>query len=304
FGALAGARRVTIGDSSGSVFSRARVSILCAEAPRLALELLIGYGLLLPLSWLITEALRASLALRGAVRASRLPRSSGREQNVLYIRATLSSAGEGGMKTHVAGFASGAAALGHRLSFLVSGVPREDNEAITLAPSKLFSANRTLFELWNNLVFTSQSLQLFASATASREFDCIYQRYSRFNWTGVALSLVTGLPLSLEYNGSEVWIGRRWDPIGQLTLLKRFEKLNLRAADLIFVVSEVERRNLTDAGVQRERIIVNPNGVDTDRFRPQCGGAEIRRQLGLEDKTVIGFVGTFGPWHGAPILAE
>jgi len=70
------------------------------------------------------------------------------------------------------------------------------------------------------------------------------------------------------------------------------------------VVSEVERRNLIDAGVSPAKIIVNPNGVDPGRFRPECGGREIRRALGIDDQTVVGFVGTFGPWHGAPVLAE
>jgi glycosyltransferase involved in cell wall biosynthesis len=137
-----------------------------------------------------------------------------------------------------------------------------------------------------------------------RRVSFIYQRYSRFNWTGVLLSAVTGLPLSLEFNGSEVWISRQWDPIGLRWLLRRVERLNLRAADLIFVVSEVERRNLIEAGVSQAKIIVNPNGVDTDRFRPECGGREIRRALGIDDQTVVGFAGTFGPWHGAPVLAE
>lgn len=206
------------------------------------------------------------------------------------------------MRTHVAGFASGAAALGHRLRFLVSGAQSGDDDVVAIQPSSLLGATRALFEVWNNLVFTIKSLLL--KATPEDEIDFIYQRYSRFNWTGVLLSAVSGLPLALEYNGSEVWISRRWDPIGLLWLLKRFERLNLRAADLIFVVSEVERRNLIDAGVNSAKIIVNPNGVDTDRFRPNCGGREIRRELGVEDQIVVGFVGTFGPWHGAPVLAE
>jgi glycosyltransferase involved in cell wall biosynthesis len=49
---------------------------------------------------------------------------------------------------------------------------------------------------------------------------------------------------------------------------------------------------------------VNPNGVDTDQFCEDSGGDEIRKQLGIEDKIVVGFLGTFGPWHGAPVLAE
>jgi glycosyltransferase involved in cell wall biosynthesis len=139
----------------------------------------------------------------------------------------------------------------------------------------------------------------------SREFDFIYQRYSRFNWTGVALSLITGLPLLLEFNGSEVWISGHWDPIGQLWLLKRFERLNQSAADLIFVVSEAERRSVIDSGISTEKIVTNPNGVDINDFRPKVGGAEVRRSLGIDDnQIVVGFIGTFGPWHGAPVLAE
>jgi glycosyltransferase involved in cell wall biosynthesis len=87
-------------------------------------------------------------------------------------------------------------------------------------------------------------------------------------------------------------------------LLKRFEELNQRAADLIFVVSAVERGNLVAQGVGRERIVINPNGVDTDEFRQGCGGREIRRKLGIDEKIVVGFLGTFGPWHGAPVLAR
>jgi len=310
FAVLAGSRRVVMGDTLGRTVSRSRLGVLLLDTPRLALELLVGYGLIVPLCWLLTEALGVSLVFRGVSRASRInvkKRVADQEESssALYIRATLAGAKEGGMTTHVAGFASGAAALGHRLKFLVSDARHNANEDIAIPPSRVFSATKALFELWNNLSFTARSLQLIASGDlVASEFDFIYQRYSRFNWTGVALSLITGLPLLLEFNGSEVWVSRRWDPIGQLLLLKRFEQINQRAADLIFVVSEVERRNAIRAGASPEKIIVNPNGVDTDRFRPGCGGLEIRRATGIEDKIVVGFVGTFGPWHGAPVLAE
>lgn len=307
FAIFAGAHRVMMGDAGGRGMSRSQLGVLLLEAPRFALESLAGYGLIVPLSWLVTEALGLSLAFRGAVKASRINRSvvqPGRTRplSALYVRATLTSAAEGGMRTHVAGFASGAAALGHRLKFLVSGAQSDDDGTLAIPPSPFFSATKALFELWNNLLFTVKSLLL--NTVPANEIDFIYQRYSRFNWTGVLLSAVTGLPLSLEFNGSEVWISRQWDPIGLHWLLRRVERLNLRAADLIFVVSEVERRNLIEAGVSPAKIIVNPNGVDPERFRPECGGRDIRRALGIDDQTVVGFAGTFGPWHGAPVLAE
>ena len=156
------------------------------------------------------------------------------------------------MASHIAGFARGALALGHRLKFISSGEVSAGDEAEVkiIRPSTTLGATRALFELWNNLIFTARAIN-HIRAEQSDDADFIYQRYSRFNWTGVALSLVTGLPLILEFNGSEVWASRHWDPVGQTALLKRFERLNLRAADFIFVVSDVQRRDLVAAGVDR-----------------------------------------------------
>ena len=217
------------------------------------------------------------------------------------------------MNTHVAGFLNGAAQLGHRLKVLEIGRtarPRQEelspvnaaSDRNFIRPSARIGATKALFELWNNFVFTAKSLQMIGSEAG--DVDFIYQRYSRFNFTGVMLSLVTGLPLALEFNGSEVWVSKHWDPIGQRLLLRCFEQLNLRAADYVFVVSEIARRDLIAQGVGADRVLSNPNGVDTDEFRPDRGGRDVRRALGIEKKIVVGFVGTFGPWHGAPVLAQ
>jgi glycosyltransferase involved in cell wall biosynthesis len=92
---------------------------------------------------------------------------------------------------------------------------------------------------------------------------------------------------------------------GMIPLLERFERLNIEAATRIFVVSEVERQNLLGANVPDEKIIVNPNGVDTETFRSGVGGDAARHELGIsEHEIVAGFVGTFGPWHGVLTLAQ
>jgi glycosyltransferase involved in cell wall biosynthesis len=88
-------------------------------------------------------------------------------------------------------------------------------------------------------------------------------------------------------------------------LLERCERLNLAAATRIFVVADVERDNLLKAGVAADKIVVNPNGVDVEQFRPGIGGSAVRNELGVgEEETLAGFVGTFGPWHGVLTLAE
>jgi glycosyltransferase involved in cell wall biosynthesis len=89
-----------------------------------------------------------------------------------------------------------------------------------------------------------------------------------------------------------------------MPLLKRFERTNQRRADLIIVVSAAESRNLQTLGVAPGKIVVNPNGVDPDEFHPGCGGREVKGKLGLTGKIVVGFLGSFGPWHGTEVLAR
>lgn len=84
----------------------------------------------------------------------------------------------------------------------------------------------------------------------------------------------------------------------------RVEMLALRAADLVVVVSAPLRDELVERGIPSERILVNPNGVDTTVYCPDVDGAPVRARYGFDGACVIGFIGTFGRWHGAEKMAE
>lgn len=301
FGLLAGARECLLVDCHGKLVRRTRWTVLLLELPHLVFEA-VSSALVVLLSWLLTWLLEVVVALV----PFRVRRWQGNNQpSLIFIRTTPTSGAQtGGSNSHIVGFTSGALAEGCSVSFIsndaISGINKDRSPIEVIEPSALFNANRMIFELWNNLTFTVRAL-----ARVKRQSpDFIYQRYSRFSWAGVAISRLTGVPLILEYNGSEVWIGRHWDDVSLLWLLERFERLNLAAAQLVFVVSDVERQNLLKAGVDDARIRVNPNGVDPEVFKPDCGGERVRRRLGLERKIIIGFVGTFGPWHGVLVIAE
>ncbi|HKV38120.1 MAG TPA: glycosyltransferase family 4 protein [Blastocatellia bacterium] len=321
FAALTGARRIAVGDHANHTVIRSRLAVFIVCPLKLLFELVAGYLILVPiccaislilqhLGPIVREARRHnSIHHPVANRHSGSPTDTGSHAALLYVRAAPVITGEaspsGGMATHVQGFTAAATALGHEIRFISCGsldVASAGEAEVVIPPSGRMTATRALFELYNSLVFTISALRL-ARPRASQRFDIIYQRYNRFNATGVVLSLATGLPLFLEYNGSEVWVARNWDPVGLLWLLKRFETVNQGMADLIIVVSEADRANLLQAGIASARILVNPNGVDTDRFHPGCGGDRVRARLNLEAKLVIGFLGTFGPWHGTQVLA-
>ena len=134
----------------------------------------------------------------------------------------------------------------------------------------------------------------------------VYQRYSMNNYAGLRLAAERGLPLVIEFNGSEPWIARHWSggPLRYEAIAQRIESMNLKYADVVVVVSEAMREQAVELGALPERVLVNPNGVDCERYRPDADGSIARKTLGIEGKTVIGFIGTFDRWHGASVLVE
>src|SRR5439155_7529851 len=82
------------------------------------------------------------------------------------------------------------------------------------------------------------------------------------------------------------------------------EAANLRHADLVSVVSRPLADLLVARGVEADRVAVLPNGVDVERYRPDLDGRSVRLRHGLSGGVVVGFIGTFEAWHGAPVLAR
>lgn len=304
FGAMAGAGECVLLDAHNELKVESQSHILATAPARIAWEAALS-GVTL------AKARKQLKRLERAVRENtqRTPRESSKHQSdkpdIVYLRATPGSGTQtGGASSHINGFVNAALKLGAQIRFItndeIAGLDTTRTEVKIIWPEPV-GTTRAIFDLYNNLLFTRGALKELAVSQP----DFIYQRYGRFGWAGVEASLQTGRPLFLEYNGSEVWVGRHWDKVGMLGFLERCERVNLDAAARIFVVSEVERDNLLRRGVSDEKIVVNPNGVDVDRFKAGVGGERVRINLGIApDETLVGFVGTFGPWHGVLALAE
>ena len=303
FGASAGAGRVVLFDSHGASREETRGQVILRAPFRFLRDALVSWQTLRrarrDLSRLERELASGNTGefdLRAGVEAA--PR-------ITYLRTTPAAGTQsGGASTHTIGFIKGAIESGAQLLLIsndhLAGLD-ESRVSMTLIEPDPLGLTRAAFDLRNGMLFTDRSRLEIKKQSP----DFIYQRYSRFNWSGVEASWPIKRPLFLEYNGSEVWMAKHWGRSRRDDLLERCELLNLAAATRIFVVAEVERNNLIAAGVPREKIVVNPNAVDVEEFRPDAGGEAVRRELGInEDETLAGFVGTFGPWHGVLTLAE
>ncbi|MDO9165482.1 MAG: glycosyltransferase, exosortase A system-associated [Rhodoferax sp.] len=86
---------------------------------------------------------------------------------------------------------------------------------------------------------------------------------------------------------------------------RALESFALRRVDQITTICEGLRGDIAIRGIPNERITVIPNAVDATMFR---FGVEadpaLRRSLGLDGATVIGFAGSFYGYEGLDLLLE
>jgi glycosyltransferase involved in cell wall biosynthesis len=223
----------------------------------------------------------------------------------LYLRTDLVlSIRAGGSVGHVAGVVNNLDAFGAPPVFVTSApIPtvRPDVETHIVPPGPDFCGFEELPPLHYNRQVERRALEVLGG----RSCAFVYHRYGVYSFAGLALARRLGVPLVLEYNGSEVWVGRNWGrPLRFEATATMIEATLLRSADLVVVVSRPICDELVSQGIAPAMILVNPNGVDPERYSPAVDGGPVRRRLGLEDKRVVGFIGTFGQWHGAEVLAE
>ena len=216
----------------------------------------------------------------------------------------------GGSVAHTSGVIKGLLGKGCDVEFVSAEAPvaLPDNDALTIrsiVPQATYIIPREFNHYRHNQKFISEVADL-----PLRPEGFIYQRMSLGNYAGVVASRRRGMSMVMEYNGSESWLAYNWGtPLVFNKLALRAEDVCLKHAHLVVTVSEVLRNELIERGVEPDRIVAVPNGVDTDQFSPERFSKNqiraLRKHYGISaDALVVTFVGTFGPWHGARVLAE
>lgn len=141
------------------------------------------------------------------------------------------------------------------------------------------------------------------SRRAATQCDLVYQRHTRFSLAGPIAARAARVPFFLEFNSpAEFFNPRRTVLVRQL---RRCENAGLFSATRVFVVSTAARELVLERGLPEDRVVVNPNGVDFERFAHDSSDQALRHRLGLNrDELVVGFVGSFIAFHGVAVLAE
>jgi glycosyltransferase involved in cell wall biosynthesis len=134
--------------------------------------------------------------------------------------------------------------------------------------------------------------------------DLVYERHALFHQAGVAIAVACGVPRLLEVNAPLVEEQARFRGLWLEAAARATEAASYRGADAVIAVSDAVATHVRASGGHPATVHVVPNGVALGRYDDPAGGAAIRARLGLGGAPVIGFVGSFKPWHGMGFLLD
>jgi glycosyltransferase involved in cell wall biosynthesis len=252
-----------------------------------------------------TKAAGAELEKRPMPRS--VPPASG--NRILYLDANISlGAPVGGSIGHISGVIGGFLDHGFTVDYASLKSPptkRTDAHGLKLEAGRLLALPPEL----NYYRYAELIKRRIARLHRADRWSFLYQRFSLHNFLGPSLGQKLNIPAVVEFNGSEVWAAENWGT--RLALHDEAvvtERIALAQADLIVTVSDQLVHELRERGIPDERILVYPNCVDPELFDPArfdwTALQAVRAQYNIStDAVVIGFIGTFGQWHGVDFLA-
>lgn len=131
-------------------------------------------------------------------------------------------------------------------------------------------------------------------------FDLVYERYSLWNFAGMDYARAGRVPGVLEVNAPLMAEQAQYRELVDRGSAQRVAERVFGGAGVLIAVSEEVAAYLDSYPAARGRVHVVPNGVNPGRFDPPVA-ASCPSGPGT---FTVGFVGTFRPWHGLPILVE
>ena len=146
--------------------------------------------------------------------------------------------------------------------------------------------------------------QAIAAEIAAGGFDLVYERYSLFSDTAARLTTpapaqAAPIPSILEVNAPLIAEQREHRSLADESAALAATRRQLRGATVVSCVSEAVARWTISEGADPARVLVTPNGVNTERITP---GERTPVAPAPGTPVTVGFVGTLKPWHGTDLL--
>jgi len=210
---------------------------------------------------------------------------------------------EGGVASLYLGLVNAFVKMGHKTIFASSGpmILPDETDFYLIEYSKLL---RNLPEVLT-FPYNESSLKKILRIVEANEPHFFYLHHHDFHYGGAKLKEKTGLPFILHFDSIEYWVKKNWGKLYFGNLLKWCELIEVNQADAIVTISDVLKKQACEFyKIPPEKVYSVPNGVDIESFNPDIDGTEIRKKYGLDNKFIVGYSGTFNPYHGVDLIAR
>ncbi|HCY63348.1 MAG TPA: glycosyltransferase WbuB [Oxalobacteraceae bacterium] len=215
---------------------------------------------------------------------------------ILYHHRTRSKDGQ---YVHIEEMIDALREQGHEV--IIVAPPSGESEAFGSDAGLVAWLKRHLPQWFYELMELAYSLVAYRrldKAVKQHRPDCLYERYNLFLPAGIWLKRKHKLPMLLEVNAPIFEERARYDGLSLKRLARWSQGYAWRNADYVLPVTQVLADIVADYGVERERIVVIPNGINEKRFAQAPDTETAKAALGLQGKLVLGFTGFVRDWHG------
>jgi glycosyltransferase involved in cell wall biosynthesis len=129
--------------------------------------------------------------------------------------------------------------------------------------------------------------------------DVIIYRLEEFNFAPFRVGTIYNIPVLTEVNSFRSMQAHLINRRNKATFVTRWaERKAIRSSDRLFSVSRPIKQYI-DKHDRSSKSCVIPNGVDIDKFDPsRFKKVAIKDELGLNGRTILGYVGSYKTWHG------
>ena len=142
-----------------------------------------------------------------------------------------------------------------------------------------------------------------------QKYDIIIATSPQFftTWAGWGLSKIRRKPWIFELR--DLWpesiktVGAMKQGIA-IDILEKIELALYRDATRVIAVTDAFKTNLIKRGIDAKKIDVITNGSNLDLFYPRIKNPELLKRYGLENKFIIGYIGTHGLAHSLDFIVR
>ncbi len=184
---------------------------------------------------------------------------------------------------------------------------------ILLFLQKFFIKNINLRDFFEDKIFFSIFLKRIQKIIKSHKIQIIHaQGRDNFSEIGLKIARMYKIPFIYEERGftfrDEFKFGSFLSNIRNSTFFYRYfnqhQKNLIIGADKVVTLSDTMKNELVKKGCPEDKIVIIPNGVDIDKFKPLSKDKSLISKLNLENQQVLGFIGSIRFIEGIHLLIK